>query len=73
MKTIKLIDNQVEVLAESLIYMGTEWGNCVRGLNHNPDDSQFDYWTDESKKEVRKNYRVAKNILHKIGYSKDNI
>ena len=53
--------------------MGTEWGNCVRGLNHNPDDSQFDYWTDESKKEVRKNYRVAKNILHKIGYSKDNI
>ena len=70
---IELTDKQVEVIAESLIYMGTEWGHCVRGLNHNPDDVQFDYWTEKSKKQVRSQYRIARNILPKLGYSKDNI
>ena len=70
---IELTDKQVEVIAESLIYMGTEWGHCVKRLNHSPDDVQFDYWTEKRKKEVRSQYRIARNILPKLGYDKDNI
>ena len=70
MKTIKLTDDQVDVLAEALIYMGTEWGSTFDDLNKNRYDP--DYWTEARKKELRKQYRVAKNILPKLGLSKDN-
>ena len=70
MKTIKLTDDQVDVLAEALIYMGTEWASTYNDFNQNRYDP--DYWTEARKKELRKNYRVAKNILSKLGLSKDN-
>jgi len=68
---IELTDKQVEVIAESLIYMGTEWGHYVGSFKHFPE--QFVGWTEESKKEVRSQYRIARNILPKLGYDKDNI
>lgn len=71
MKTIKLTDDQVDVLAEALIYMGTEWGGQVQDCKSDRHDP--DYWTEARKKEIRKQYRVAKNILPKLGFSKNNI
>lgn len=69
MKTIKLTDDQLDVLSEALIIQGTEWGSAFADLNGNRYDS--DYWTEARKKELRKQYRVAKNILPKLGLSKE--
>tara|TARA_A100001011_G_C13861527_1_gene655099 strand:- start:108 stop:323 length:216 start_codon:yes stop_codon:yes gene_type:complete len=70
MKNIKLTDDQVDVLAEALIYMGTEWRSTFDDFNQNRYDP--DYWTEARKKELRKNYFVAKKILPKLGLSRDN-
>ena len=70
MKTIKFTDNQIDVLQEALIFMYTEWASAVEEMQN---DAYSDYWTEERKKEMLKQYRVAKNILPKLGLNKKNI
>ncbi len=65
---IELTKKQVEVLQEALIYMGTEWGCQVSESK----DKDFDiYYTADQKKAVRSKYRIAKNILPKLGLNKN--
>jgi hypothetical protein len=65
---IELTEKQVEVLQEALIYMGTEWGCQVSESK----DKDFDiYYTADQKKAVRSKYRIAKNILPKLGLNKN--
>ena len=70
MKTIKFTDNQIDVLQEALIFMYTEWGSSVQEMKN---DAYSDYWTEERKKAMLKQYRVAKNILPKLGLVEKNI
>ena len=64
---IKLTDKQVEVIAESIIYMGTEWA-----YSSNPESLNSHYIQDDERKELRNKVRIARNIMTKLGYSKNN-
>lgn len=67
MKTIKLTDRQIDVLVDSLIYMGTEWA-----YSSNPESLNSHYIQDDERKELRNKVRIARNIMAKLGYSKNN-
>ena len=69
MKTIKLTDRQIDVLVDALIYMGTEWA-YISDLE-NP-HWKSNYIPDDEKKEIRNKVRIARNIMPKLGYSKNN-
>lgn len=72
MKTIKLTDDQIEVIVYALEYMGTEWSATARQFK-NPNSEESFYMQDYEKKDIRKKVRVARNIMPKLGYSRDNI
>ena len=72
MKTIKLTDDQIDVIVYALEYMGTEWSATARQLS-NPKSCESVYMQDYEKKEIRKKVRVARNIMPKLGFSRDNI
>ena len=67
MKTIKLTDRQIDVVVDSLIYMGTEWA-----YYSDPESLNSHYIQDDERKELRNKVRIARNIMTKLGYSKDN-
>ena len=67
MKTIKLNDRQIDVLVDSLIYMGTEWA-----YSSDPESLHSHYIQDDERKELRNKVRIARNIMTKLGYSKNN-
>jgi|TARA_B100000282_G_scaffold261780_1_gene210903 hypothetical protein len=67
MKTIKLTDRQIDVLADCLIYMGTEWA-----YSSDPESLNSHYIQDDERKELRNKVRIARNIMTKLGYSKNN-
>ena len=67
MKTIKLTDRQIDVLVDSLIYMGTEWA-----YSSDPESLNSHYIQDDERKELRNKVRIARNIMLKLGYSKNN-
>ena len=69
MKTIKLTDNQIDVIVYALEYMGTEWASTARQLS-NPNSCESVYMKDWEKKEIRNKVRVARNIMPKLGYSR---
>tara|TARA_B100001248_G_C27391844_1_gene462863 strand:+ start:2470 stop:2688 length:219 start_codon:yes stop_codon:yes gene_type:complete len=71
MKTIKLTDDQIDVIVYALEYMGTEWSATARQFK-NPNSEESVYMEDWQKKEIRKQVRVARNIMPKLGYSKNN-
>ena len=52
--------------------MGTEWSATARQFK-NPNSSESVYMQEHEKKEIRKKVRVARNIMPKLGLSRDNI
>ncbi len=71
MRTVKLTEEQIDVIAYALEYMGTEWSYVSRQLSDSK-SVESTSMKDSDKKEVRKQLRVARNILLKLGFSKDN-
>ena len=69
MKTIKLTDNQINVIAYALEYMGTEWSHTAGQLSK-PNSEESLFMQDYEKKEIRNKVRVARNIMPKLGYSR---
>ena len=69
MKTIKLTDRQIDVLVDALIYMGTEWAHISDPENPH---WKWNYIPDDEIKEIRNKVRIARNIMPKLGYSKNN-